>query len=69
MLRIQRLTRNGSASVVTIPAPMMRELGWHRGDLLAVRLARGGVTLARVDETKLADVMRSGGAAAPRGTR
>lgn len=56
-----KVTRNGAAHAMTIPASIMRALGWIRGDRLALYI-KGGDIVVRNDSQRAARFTRQFGA-------
>lgn len=55
---VRKIGRTGDATSVILPPPMLRALGWSRGDHLDLAIiGEGTVVLQKVPESKLTDVI------------
>jgi antitoxin component of MazEF toxin-antitoxin module len=48
LARIMRLKQHGSSKTVTIPAAILKELGWKLGDAILVDILSGSVVLKKL---------------------
>ncbi len=55
---IRKITSTGQANSVILPPPMLRALGWRRGDHLELAvIGEGTVVMQKVPEQKLTDAI------------
>lgn len=53
---LRKIGRSATAASVVLPAQMMKDLGWHRGDYLQIdAVSPEAITMRRVDPAKLPD--------------
>ncbi|HEY2938165.1 MAG TPA: AbrB/MazE/SpoVT family DNA-binding domain-containing protein [Gaiellaceae bacterium] len=58
-MRLVHLVKTGSSVAVTIPRAVLRERNWKRGDTFLLELLPNGLQLVRVDESAVAEAVRS----------
>ncbi len=59
MYKVTQICRSGNSYYVTLPRPMMRELGLRPKDPVILKLAEGAITLAKFDPEQLFDRKRA----------
>ena len=53
---IRKISRAGQTNMLILPPPMLRALGWFRGDHLSLAVVgEGTVVIQKVPESKLTD--------------